>query len=515
MMPSWSRFFRLRAALLAGAALAAWSAAAGGAAPPRTLLLVDDHDVLYRSGTRRVLHPVQRRPEPVLTQERPWEITLAYNSVLRDPATGRYRMWYQALGSVSPESAGIAYAESDDGVRWRKPDLGLVPYQGGDSNLVLALAEGHYGASVVFDPRDPDPDRRYKLACFRAGEVAGRRVMGLAAGFSPDGLRWRLDPEFPLLPGNYGRRSAPPLAGDAAYEGGVPHSVSDVIDVMYDAPRGVFAIYAKTWLDMPEGLTFWKRAIARTESRDFRQWSRPVLVMQPDEFDGDGVEYRPPVRPVHPNRRGVQLHGGPVFLHEGVYFALLQKMDGETTGRMPIELAVSRDGLDWQRPFRAVDFIGLSPEPDRFDSGCLWTNATPVVLEDEIRFYYGGYSGRWNGDLLRRPSGIGLGTIPRDRFAGVRPIGEVGQVTFRPLDLGGRETLTVNAAVAGRLRVEVLDERGYGLPGFTRDDAVPVTGDALRHAVRWKEKTLRDLPAGRKMLRVHLEDAELFAVSLR
>lgn len=482
---------------------------------PRTLLFVDDHEILYRSGTRRVLHPAQRRAEPVIAQDKPWELTIAYNTVHRDPQTGRYQMWYQTLASKSPELAGVAYAESNDGIAWRKPLLGLVKFNGADTNIVMELAEGHYGASVYFDARDPDPARRYKLACFRVGHVGGRKVMGLAVAFSPDGIRWTLHPKFPLLPGAYGKRSDPPMAGDTSYEGGVPLAVSDVIDVMYDAPRGVYAIYAKTWLDMPEGKTFWKRAIVRTESKDFVTWSKPVLVIQPDEFDGTGIEYRPPTVRVHANRRGVQLHGAPVFLHEGVYFGLLQKMDGEITGQMPGELAVSRDGLAWQRPFRAVDFIAVDANKDHFDAGCLWTSSTPVVLEDEIRFYYGAYSGLWNGDLFRAPSGVGLATIRRDRFAGVRPIEQIGQVTLKPTDLSGVKSLTLNATIAGSARVEVLNEGGYRIPGFTKDDAVPLTGDSPRHSAVWKQKSLRDLPPGRYMLRVHLAEAELFALTLR
>lgn len=500
---------------LAGILLLTPASRAAGPSGSRTLLLVDDHEILYRSGTRRVLHPAQRRVEPVIAQDKPWELTIAYNTVHRDPQTGRYQMWYQALCFKSPERIGVAYAESSDGITWQKPDLGLFKYNGQETNLVLDMDEGHYGASVFVEANGPEPTRRYKMAYFRVGQVDGRKVMGLAVAFSKDGIHWTEHAKFPLLPGAYGKRSDPPLAGDASYEGGVPLAVSDVIDVMYDAPRGVYAIYAKTWLDMPEGQTFWKRGVVRTESRDFVAWSKPTLVIQPDEFDGTGVEYRPPTVKVHPNRRGVQLHGGPVFLHEGVYFSLLQKMDGEITGQMPGELAVSRDGLAWQRPFRQVDFIGVDANPDKFDAGCLWTNSTPIVLENEIRFYYGAYSGLWNGDLFRAPSGIGLATIRRDRFAGVRPIEKIGQVTFKPADLGGAKTLTLNAAITGALRVEVLNEGGYRIPGFTKEDAVPLAGDSLRHSVAWKEKTLRDLPSGRHVLRVHLDQAELFALTLR
>src|SRR5688500_6695902 len=65
---------------------------------PRTLLLVDDHHVLYRPGTRRVLHPLTRHANNPLIRgrETPWEVAIAWSSVHRDEKSGRYQLWYQA-----------------------------------------------------------------------------------------------------------------------------------------------------------------------------------------------------------------------------------------------------------------------------------------------------------------------------------------------------------------------------------------------------------------------------------
>jgi hypothetical protein len=487
---------------------------------PRTLLMVDDHDIVYRSGTYRILHPAKRHAvNPVIAQDKPWEVTVSYNSVHRDEQTGKYQMWYQALTKASPETLTVCYAESDDGVHWRKPPLGLVKFDGKETNMVFEPADGHYGASVLYDARDPDASRRYKMAMFRAVEVDGRKVLGPAVAFSSDGIHWTMHPKVPLMLGAFGKRGDPPLAGDESYAGGVPLGVSDALNAMYDAPRGVYAIYSKTWLDGPDGVTHFKRAVARCESKDFINWSKPQLVISPDEFDSNGFEYRPPTGKVNPTRRGIQLHAGPVFRYDDMYFSLLQKMDGELTGQMPCELATSRDGFNWERNFRDVPFIGLDPYKSNFDSGCIWSSETPVVLDDEIRFYYGGYSGLWsyNGDLLRKPSGVGLATIPRDRFAGVKPIEIVGHVTTHPIDLSGVKSMTINAdATGGPVRVEILSADGFRVPGFTKDDAAPITGDSLRHDVSWKSgKTLADLAAGKYMLRVHLERAELFAITLK
>ncbi len=53
-----------------------------------TILLVDDHHVLYRSGTKRVLHQLKRHEKnPVIAKDKPWETTVAYCSVHRDEKT--------------------------------------------------------------------------------------------------------------------------------------------------------------------------------------------------------------------------------------------------------------------------------------------------------------------------------------------------------------------------------------------------------------------------------------------
>ena len=87
-------------------------------------------------------------------------------------------MWYLAMGQRKLERGQapgywrpMCYAESDDGVHWTKPDLGLVEYNGGTRNNIC-LIEGEPRSltlvndflSVLHEPDDPDPSRRYKAA---------------------------------------------------------------------------------------------------------------------------------------------------------------------------------------------------------------------------------------------------------------------------------------------------------------------------------------------------------------
>ena len=478
---------------------------------PRTLLLVDDHDILYRAGLQRRLQPLTRHPQnPVIVgREQPWEIAIGWCSVYHDATHGRYQLWYQAFAGHQAQERThrcvVCYAESTDGLHWEKPALGLYSFNGHPATNIVLLGNGgysdRYGCAVVVDPQESDATRRYKMAHFDFAVDQGQEYPGLSVAFSPDGIHWSKEPQAPLLRAAYGDRGdAVPLRGDESQPWLVPLSISDATDVFYDPQPGCFTLYHKMWIDGPDGTMFWKHGMGRTQSQNFVAWSRPQLVLTPDEFDPPWVEF----------------HHSPVFYYNDCYFALLQILNrAERGGIMDGELAISRDGVHWQRPFRQPFFLPRSSE-NHFDSGSILTNGTPVLLADEFRFYYGGYSeGATGADDYSLTTGIGLATLPRDRFVALCPQAQVGQVTLKAVDLTGYQGLTLNAnAGQGIIHVELLDAEGRRLPGFTRAQALPITGDRLDHPVAWQGVTLNQCPVHQVMIRIYLENAELFAVTL-
>jgi hypothetical protein len=491
------------------------------AAAAETILLVDDHDVLYRSGTRRVLTlPARHANNPLINRDHPWEVQIAWNSVHRDEKTGRWQMWYQAWNTLPPsrgESCVVCYAESDDGITWTKRSLELFPFEGEKkTNIVLLGSGGHsyrYANSVLVDPRDPDPSRRYKMAYFDWAKDGGVEYPGLCVAFSPDGIHWTKHPKAPLSRIAYVDYESPLPMSDqpTTRPWAVPMSMADAVDVMFDPQKKVFAWYGKMWLDGPAGTMAWKHAMGRSESVDFVDWSKPQLVAAPDDNDPPGMEF----------------HTSPVFFHDGVYFCLNQLLDrGTGDGVVDIELMTSRDGVRWERDFRAQRWLPRNPQAGQFDSGSIFTNATPVIVGDEMRFYYGAYQhGATGGDNLTGASGIGLVTLPRDRLAGIRPVEKsdqptlkkalehIGQVTFRPRELAKIQSITINAdATKGSIRPELLDAAGRLVPGCTRDDATAITGDCFTHPVQWTSRKLGQLPPGQYHLRLHIDRATVYAV---
>lgn len=88
-------------------------------------------------------------------------------------------------------------------------------------------------------------------------------------------------------------------------------------------------------------------------------------------------------------------------------------------------------------------------------------------------------------------------SLPLDRFAGLRPIGAIGQVTLDLIQQSGDAELTRNAHAEDSIRVEVLTVAGYRIPNFTRQDSVVIKGDSLRHRIGWNNRTTKDLRNGR------------------
>src|SRR4051812_18408870 len=111
----------LSAAALVFSSLHSYSATEKSAAPKaRTILFVDDHDVLYRSGTKRVLVPLKRHSaNPIIKgRDKPWEVDVAWTSIYRNPTNGLYQLWFQAFAGDEAHDktrrCTVSYAESTD-----------------------------------------------------------------------------------------------------------------------------------------------------------------------------------------------------------------------------------------------------------------------------------------------------------------------------------------------------------------------------------------------------------------
>ena len=138
------------------------------------------------------------------------------------------------------------------------------------------------------------------------------------------------------------------------------------------------------------------------------------------------------------------------------------------------------------------------------------TAIEPIITDDEIHWYYTGTEHTHGAQMKDRHKAIGLAKWRLDGFVSLDADAEGGVVETVPLQIpdGGIE---INAdASGGQVGVEVLTADGQVQQGFSIDDCVPLTGDNVRHSVRWKSATLADATQPLR-LRFVLNRARLYA----
>jgi hypothetical protein len=440
--------------------------------------LYDDHWVAFQTHLVRRWLPAKVYPYPVVTPDRPWErrVLAMYGSVLPRPGGG-YRMYY-SNHAPAVEHSKVFLAESEDGFTWIKPEVGQVEWQGSRANNIVVASEWISDSpSAIYEPDDPEAP--YKLLFFemRATESWGTG-WGLYGYVSPDGYRWS------QLPGVRLR------AGD--------HS-----NLMASRPGGRYVVYTRH----PEmGVLVGSRAIYRSESLDFQCWSQPELVLAPDLQDEPDVE----------------LYGMSVFQRHGWFIGLLEHWNGGTD-TMEVHLAVSRDGMAWQRSCR-LPFIAAAYDWNRRWNSC--ASNGPIIVKEQMVFYFGG---RWTShhyDSAQQYGAIGYASLPLDRFCALEG-GSGGRFETPPtvwpggdlvLNADTRESFTSHPMnLTGSIDVEVLDAEGRPWPAWSGELKASFRSNThcrcrvFNPTVRWPNaKSLDELKGQPIRLRFWLRHARLY-----
>ena len=495
-------------------------------------LFFDDYLIESLTNARQALNQaIKVDANPVLRPERPWEgNTMTPIKAFFDHKDQVFKMWYTSLTSsvqlengkpVSGGAAGLhldlggrvtCLATSDDGVRWERPSLGLVEFEGSKDNNILPEREGLPTVPVFQDLHEKDPARLYK-AMLLTGETQ-RRGMQYDLFFSPDGFDW------------------------------TPCDSNPVIDTGQELGRwsGHFHEWdpvRETYFVTMEASHHWrgpygKRLIGKAESPDMIHWSEPEIIVVPDRDDFPDTEF----------------YGMPVLPYEGVYVGLLWIFRTTNVTHHP-EVVFSRDGFHFQRNYREP-FIPRGGALGDFDSSSVYAR-DPVVHGDRIFTYYVGTNSRSPemalelGDKAR--TGIGLAISRLDGFVSLdsgkgwivtdvsedelqKTSGErvlftgpesFGQMVTRPFGFSGSR-LHLNAMMApiaagpgpGEVRVEILRPNFKKLPGFTFEDSDPMTASSLDYPASWNGSSGVSSLAGKAVkLRFYFKNSKLYSFQFK
>ncbi|MCC6488586.1 MAG: hypothetical protein IT364_13905 [Candidatus Hydrogenedentes bacterium] len=423
----------------------------------RRQLFVDDSLVESMEGLQRVFHSVTKHAgNPIFKPERPWEIGGTWYvpfDVLPQDDGQKLRLWYGCYRRSSDKLTYTCVADSADGLHWERLLPGYVEFEGSKENNIFWAGRG---VKVNFDPRDPDPAQRYK---------GMTRVNGFTRMSSPDGLQWSMETE---------------PAVTQAYDASSFH---------WDPVAEKWIASCKIWHDG-------HRARGYAESLDYKTWSDTCIMLDADEHD----------------QAGDQLYAMWFAHHESHFIGLLKVYHVSVDG-CDLQVAFSRDGMHWERPWREA-FIPNSPEEGAYDYGNLDAVGDPIVRDGKLWFYYGGRSILHNTPPQDTNGSLCLATLRLDGFASLEAGEAEGVLLTKPILVRG-DSLFINAdAQAGEVRVEIVDanEPEKVALHFSRDACTPINADNTRQAVVWQDtRALTELHDKPVRLRFFLHNAKLFS----
>lgn len=449
---------------------------------------------------------------------------------------GKYKAWYTVGPCSEPEpfsakdkilpghNSHIAYAESEDGLTWETPTLGLYEYAGNRENNIVFRGDvdgstrGFHGGSVFVDPSSQD--ERYKMIYLgiitdeewdtyerkypgeadtmaRRPDVGGYRcVFGVFGAVSPDGIHWKSLPE-PLM---------------------IQHA--DTMNTCYyDVDCKKYIAYIRAWQvnqrapgfgapDSTSWITVGRRSIGRSVSDDFRHFSKPEVVIS------TGADTLP--SHVWYTNCKTALPGCP---DNHVMFPWLWEMESDGGS---VWLFSSADGWAWSRvPGAPVVNCGEPGEPDggfvvcsgnlleySGDKWCLPYSGNPIPHK------YPGRDINQRKGLFPGLRGVsGLATWPKGRLVALQ-CDEVGEfATVAVIPPGDRIRLNATVKPTGYIKAAV---RLYGsqddLPAHTFEDTDGLVGDDLAMPVTWKGDEIIPHHGKPVILRFKLKQCKIFGI---
>jgi hypothetical protein len=318
----------------------------------------------------------------------------------------------------------LLHATSKDGLAWTKPKLGLHKFNGGAENNIVA--RDCPNAGVFKDEHDPDPARRFKMV-FDVGLGQPR------ARFSPDGVHWSEAQEM---------QGFTPQQGDT-------HN-----NAFYDTRSGKYLWFTKLYLG--------ERLVTRLESEDFLHWRSSGVVLRSTPEEG----------------RAHQTYALTVFPYGSIYLGYVMMYHVGAGRAVDCELAWSPDSIQWERVAPGRPFLA-NGAPGSYDSGCIYAQAGPAVVQDgKLSIYYGGSPSVHLG--WKRSGHLCLARLREDGFAAYEPA-DGGKPAVLTTTLLKPTRQPLRLAADGEVKAEQLPEAGgvrlrltiapgarlYSINGFT------------------------------------------------
>jgi hypothetical protein len=480
-----------------------FGAYAGAAVDPldpgsRRELFMDDYLMASMENVQILVHAPVRK-ELAMNFNKPWEgSATTYNTVFFDGET--YRMYYAAWQApkkgepLTKEIMSACCAVSDDGIHWKRPNLGLNSYN--DQNDTNILFPRCYDFTAFLDTHPAAvPEAKYK--------GLAHLPRGLVPMQSADGVHWE----------QMG-------SNKALYRPGTLNAFDSQSNSFWSESEEKYVLYYRVKHNDV-------RHVERAVSDDYIHWVKDGLIEFP-EGEGprkQGQFYTNQIRPYY---RAPHIYiGFPArYTDHGqtVSRDLLPELEerNKRAERHPRFGSVttdsvyilSRDGIHFRQSNDVYLAPGLKTKgnwsygDNYIASGMLETTSANSDEGREISIFASESRFTGTDTFCRRY------VLRVDGFASLHAKTKEGVVTTKPLVFRGKElSLNVATSARGTVRVEICDANGEVIPSFGASECDVIYGDTLDRRVSWNgNKDVSSLAGRPVFLRFIMMEADLYSL---
>ena len=511
-----------------------------------TQLFVDNYLIELVNFVTKTMHqPVKHPNNPLITKDKPWEILPYFRnntSVHFDKDEGLYKLWYEDMGwdykkfmtlqSSSSErdvgqAAGIdsyektcfnklLYAESNDGIKWTKPELNYEKYNDNKTNICLGskIHGKVHSCSVIYDPIETNIEKKYKAIYWNS--KGGLEDTDISSAYSPDGKTWTVS-EKPIKIGQLYERQLGDVIILSVNETTREYHLDTRARAMQEPPVNPKHPKVNGWGPSHyPGNKFRasKRRIFSSLTTNWTEW--PMLqesLVPDDKLDNIDDEY----------------YGLSRFQIGNLWLGILQIFQ-RTHNTVDLHLVSSRDGYSWDRVDMTKAFLPTGKIQD-WDCFMADFGTRPIIHDDEIRFYYSGSNvhhdwwmfGEMEGlDVPEAKYGfdgkttaLGLATLRKDGFVSIDSTVREGILqTFAVTSTGNKLNINAVCQNNGYLLVEITDHKDNIIDGYSKSECIPFNGNSILHNVNWENKsTIPDNGPDGIKIRFYSRNCSLFSFS--